>query len=103
MLENREILKKTLPSVFEKLKVRLVAGNAMRLTLSFLSALPLHDISENRRGFVNKVERKLGALKSMLEFRSIDEVLNFGLHEFINSLQGDINQVIDAIHDTFFF
>ncbi|NND34725.1 MAG: circularly permuted type 2 ATP-grasp protein [Saprospiraceae bacterium] len=42
MLENREILKRTLPDVFEKLMVRPVADYALRLreTLEYLSDLP---------------------------------------------------------------
>ncbi|NND34724.1 MAG: alpha-E domain-containing protein [Saprospiraceae bacterium] len=63
----------------------------------------LHEISGNRTGYVNEAERRLGALKSMLEFTNIDAVLTRGLHEFIDDLQRDINSVSDAVQETFFF
>ncbi len=62
----------------------------------------LHDISGNRMGYSNEAERTLGSLKSHLEYKRIDEVIGQGLHEFIDDLQKHINEVNDAIQETFF-
>ncbi|XHR29640.1 MAG: alpha-E domain-containing protein [Chthoniobacteraceae bacterium] len=47
-------------------------------------------------------ERLLGQLCSELAYQSVDEVVNNGLHEFIDQLQTKLNQVGSGIHETFF-
>jgi uncharacterized alpha-E superfamily protein len=65
--------------------------------------IALHEISGNRTGYVNEAERRLGSLKSMLEYNQVQDIMNKGLHEFIDDLQIEINEISDAIQDTFFF
>ena len=62
----------------------------------------LHAISGSPPGaFRNSAEQRLGRLRSDLEFARIDEVIGAGLHEFLDNVQLRINQVGDAIFDTF--
>ena len=63
----------------------------------------LHDISGNRAGYSNEAERRIGRLRSLLEYRKIEDVINEGLHEFIDDVQLNINQISNAISETFFF
>ena len=63
----------------------------------------LHAISGTPPGtFRNTPERLLGQLCSDLSYASVDEVINQGLHEYLDELQTKMNQVGAGIHETFF-
>lgn len=47
-------------------------------------------------------EKRLGRLRSQLDYTQIGEIIEQGLHEFIDAFQVQLNQVGEAIHDTFF-
>ncbi len=46
-------------------------------------------------------ERALGRLRSELEYVTFEEIFQQGLHEFLDKLQGDLNQVGDRIYTDF--
>jgi uncharacterized alpha-E superfamily protein len=48
------------------------------------------------------VERVLGRLRADLDYYTIDELVEDGLHEFLDSLQSRMNQVDTRIFETFF-
>ncbi|TVQ20436.1 MAG: alpha-E domain-containing protein [Leptolyngbya sp. DLM2.Bin15] len=50
----------------------------------------------------NSSERALGKLRSELDYLTMDEIMEKGLHEFLDNLQSHINQVGDRIFETFF-
>jgi uncharacterized alpha-E superfamily protein len=50
----------------------------------------------------NSVERELGRLRSELDYLMVDEILQRGLHEFLDNLQRRINLVGDKMFETFF-
>jgi uncharacterized alpha-E superfamily protein len=50
----------------------------------------------------NSAERYLGKLRSDLDYLIIDEVIESGLHEFLDGLQSRISSVDDCIFDMFF-
>lgn len=52
--------------------------------------------------FRNRAEQRLGRLRSELDYTSIDEIMQTGLHEFIDQFQVRINAVGEAIFETFF-
>jgi uncharacterized alpha-E superfamily protein len=52
--------------------------------------------------FRNKAEQRLGRLRAELDYAHIDEVVEMGMHEFIDSIQGKLNEVGAAIFETFF-
>ena len=52
--------------------------------------------------FQNKPEQYLGRLRAELDFLHIDEVMNIGLHEFIDDFQTKLNLAGDAISGLFF-
>ena len=63
----------------------------------------VHAISGTPLGsFRNSAERLLGHLCSELAYAHLDEILHFGLHEYIDQLQTQMNQVGTGIHETFF-
>ena len=63
----------------------------------------LHEITGTVMGtFTNKAERRLGRLRSDLDYANIDEIISVGLHEFLDGFQTKLNGVGDAIFDTFF-
>ncbi len=63
----------------------------------------LHAISGSPEDtFWNPAEKRLGQLRSELAYCTVNEILSFGLHEFLDSLQEKINSTGDAIHETFF-
>jgi uncharacterized alpha-E superfamily protein len=48
------------------------------------------------------VERQLGRLCAELEYITIEEIIQRGLHEFLDHLQVAFNQLDEAIFQTFF-
>jgi uncharacterized alpha-E superfamily protein len=63
----------------------------------------LHAISGTPVGtFRNSAEQRLGQLRSELGYTRVDDILAGGLHEFLDGLQAKLNQVGDAICETFF-
>ena len=63
----------------------------------------LHAISATPLGtFRYPPEKLLGQLCSDLSYASVDEIINQGLHEYLDLLQTKMNQVGAGIHETFF-
>ena len=63
----------------------------------------LHCISGTPPGtFRYAPEKLLGQLCSDLSFTSVDEIINAGLHEYLDNLQTSMNQVAAGIYETFF-
>ncbi len=62
----------------------------------------LHAISGSPEGtFWNEADKRLGQLRSDLAYSTVDEIISKGLHEFLDTLQVKLNEVGDAIHETF--
>ncbi|HWX20136.1 MAG TPA: alpha-E domain-containing protein [Candidatus Binatia bacterium] len=63
----------------------------------------LYAISGTPPGTFRYVPEKLvGQLCSDLSFTSVDEIVNSGLHEYLDNLQTRMNQVAAGIYETFF-
>ncbi len=63
----------------------------------------LLEITGGQRGrFGTLAEKRLGRLRSELDYAQIGEIIDQGLHEFIDSFQVQLNKVGDAIFETFF-
>ena len=48
------------------------------------------------------VQRRVGVLRSHLEFGDIQQIINTGLHEYLDQCQQQLNQIDDAINAAFF-
>jgi uncharacterized alpha-E superfamily protein len=62
----------------------------------------LQIITGNSAGYSNNTERKLGLLKSQLEYADINEIFTSGLHEYLDNFQASLNNVSGAIFEDFF-
>lgn len=63
----------------------------------------VHAITGTPRGmFRNPAERKLGQMRGELAYSQVEEVINKGLHEFLDRLQRELNLAGDAVSATFF-
>lgn len=63
----------------------------------------LHQITGTPEGTWNTpVERSLGKLRSDLDYLTIDDVMESGLHEFLDNLQRRMNEVGIKLSETFF-
>ncbi|MBF0303043.1 MAG: alpha-E domain-containing protein [Desulfamplus sp.] len=63
----------------------------------------LHNISGTPAGTVsNKAEKSLGRLCADLDYTDIDEIIDTGMHEYLDGLQIKINNIGNNIHDAFF-
>jgi uncharacterized alpha-E superfamily protein len=62
----------------------------------------LHSISSETMAGSGPPVRLLGMLRARLEHASVDEVLAFGLEEFLTGIQDDIAQVSERLTRTFF-
>jgi uncharacterized alpha-E superfamily protein len=62
----------------------------------------LHEITQTPTGsWCNGAERALGKLCSQLGYLTIDEIIQVGLHEFLDSIQSSINEVGQEIYINF--
>ena len=52
--------------------------------------------------FRTKAEQRIGRLRSELDYLHIDEIIENGLHEFIDGFQQELNEAGEAISETFF-
>lgn len=52
--------------------------------------------------FANRAERQLGKLRSEMSYTQIGEVIASGLHEYLDNFQLRLNDVGDAVYETFF-
>ncbi len=67
------------------------------------SMVCLHRIAGTSDGSTyNAAEKRLGRLEADLEYTDIDEVIDRGMHEYLDDLQNRLNQVDAAIGTTFF-
>jgi uncharacterized alpha-E superfamily protein len=65
--------------------------------------LSLHEVTGTPLGtWNNSVERAVGRLCSELGYLTIDDVIKIGLHEFLDQMQVQVNDVGDKIGETFF-
>jgi uncharacterized alpha-E superfamily protein len=63
----------------------------------------LHFITGTPRGrFQNLAEQCLGRLVAQLDYTDINELIDRGLHESLDHLQSQLNDVGDSIYETFF-
>ncbi|NJO79638.1 MAG: alpha-E domain-containing protein [Cyanobacteria bacterium RM1_2_2] len=63
----------------------------------------LHQIGGSSVGsWCNTAERTLGRLRSELDFITIEEVIQSGLHEFLDHIQIELNGVGEKVFETFF-
>lgn len=63
----------------------------------------LHAITGTPAGtWSNPVERSLGRLCSELGYLTVEDIIEVGLHEFLDQMQSRINQLGNAISETFF-
>jgi uncharacterized alpha-E superfamily protein len=61
-----------------------------------------HISGNNQKGFSNKAEKVMGELRSQLEYDDIGDVVQHGLHEYLDNLQIKLNDISHAIFDCFF-
>jgi len=63
----------------------------------------LHAVTGTEPGtFRNQAERRLGQLRSELDYAQIGDIIEHGLHEFVDHFQRKLNLVGDAVQATFF-
>lgn len=63
----------------------------------------LHAITGTPVGtFTNRAEQLIGRLRSELDYTHVSDVIDSGMHEFIDGLQAKLNDAGGAIHETFF-
>lgn len=62
----------------------------------------LHEITQTPAGnWSNGAEKTLGKLCSQLSYLTIEDIIQSGLHEFLNEMESSINQVGNEIYNTF--
>jgi len=63
----------------------------------------LHAISGSAiGGFANPAEQKLGQLRAELAYASAEEIIQGGLHEFVDDLQQRLNSIGESVSNAFF-
>ena len=59
-------------------------------------------LSGNSVRFSNNAQKKLGILKSQLEYADINDIINQGMHEYLDDIQIKLNAISSAIYNSFF-
>ncbi|MGD9394602.1 MAG: alpha-E domain-containing protein [Dehalococcoidia bacterium] len=63
----------------------------------------MHDITGAPRGsYSTMAERQLGMLQAEIEYADVDEIMQAGLHEYIDNFQLKLNRVGEAVASSFF-
>jgi len=63
----------------------------------------LHRVSGTQPGdYLNEAEREAGALLARLNFSGVEEIGRMGLHDYVDSLQVDLNRIGGAIQQRYF-
>jgi len=63
----------------------------------------LHRITGSSPGtFSNNAERRLGQLAAELDYTAAQELVDSGLHEYLDNMQSRLNEIGNTIFDTFF-
>ena len=63
----------------------------------------LRDISGSDAGtFCHPSEQLLGRLRSSMDYGDTGQIMQHGLHEFIDDFQSQLNEIGQAIHNDFF-
>lgn len=63
----------------------------------------LNEISGGQSdSYSNKAQQALGRLLAEFQFASLEEIFDYGLHEYLDVTQTRINQVGEAIYQGFF-
>ncbi len=63
----------------------------------------LHSITGTPAGmFTNEAERRMGRLHADLTYARINDIIERGLHEYLDKFQTELNGVGDSVRDTFF-
>ncbi|MBT4555928.1 MAG: alpha-E domain-containing protein [Nitrospina sp.] len=52
--------------------------------------------------FNNELERQCGKLSGKLNYSNVSEVMSIGLHEFLDGIQSDVNNLDNAVFENFF-
>ena len=52
--------------------------------------------------FNNEFERQCGKLSGKLNYSNVSEVMSIGLHEFLDGIQSDVNNLDNAVFENFF-
>lgn len=92
----------TVPRVVEFLFLDREFPRAVRFCLDGAQR-SLHAITGSLEGdFHNAAEQKLGQLRSTLAYSDVQQIINNGLHEFVDEFQTKLNEIDEAIYDTFF-
>jgi uncharacterized alpha-E superfamily protein len=62
----------------------------------------LHAISGSAENtYSNDAEKRIGQLRSEMAYTDVNEIIETGLHEFLDSIQSKLNDVGSGIHDSF--
>ncbi|NRD20032.1 alpha-E domain-containing protein [Winogradskyella eckloniae] len=59
-------------------------------------------LSGNSFGYRNTAQKRLGALRSQLEYTDIDNIIETGMHEYLDDIQLKLNDISTAIYEAFF-
>jgi uncharacterized alpha-E superfamily protein len=63
----------------------------------------MHDVTRTPLGsYSTMAERQLGMLRAEIEYADVEEIIQSGLHEYIDTFQLKLNKVGDAISNSFF-
>ncbi|WP_179338655.1 alpha-E domain-containing protein [Winogradskyella ludwigii] len=59
-------------------------------------------LSGSSFGYSNTAQKQLGALKAQLEYTDIHDIIEKGMHEYLDDIQGKLNAISSSIYDAFF-
>lgn len=74
---------------------------SIRFALASLDRI-LHDLSGSRTGeFTNEAEKRTGSLLARLNFSSVGDIMDVGIHRYIDQLQEELNMIGQSVFETY--
>ena len=64
--------------------------------------ISLKELSYSDKNKLNKTQKQLGLLKSHLEYSDINDIVEAGLHEYLDTFQTSLNRLSYSLFETFF-
>lgn len=62
----------------------------------------LKRLTGSDEGFTNSAQKQIGLLKSQLEYADINDIIEKGMHEYLDDFQQKLNKASSAIYESFF-
>jgi uncharacterized alpha-E superfamily protein len=74
---------------------------SVRFSIDRLDSAMHHISGSSESKYANEAERLSGRLRSDLDYVTVGDIFNFGLHEYLEQIQERLVEIDDALYSTY--